>query len=163
MAAPVTYQLDGRQYVSILAGWGGAQALVLGANPAGSYKPPGRLWTFALDGSQPVVPVKGQPRPVLSAVNVAATPAQIKQGMQLYTENCMVCHGVAAVGGGIIADLRYSAPAVLRSYRNIVLEGSHLSMGMPSFAGILTAGEVEAINSFVLSQRARLTKPAGGR
>ncbi len=40
LATPVTYELDGRQYVSILAG------------PARSNDP-GRVWTFVLDGNTP--------------------------------------------------------------------------------------------------------------
>src|SRR5690606_3535965 len=37
MAAPTTYAIDGQQYVSVLAGWGGAGGLYV-ANPAGTYK-----------------------------------------------------------------------------------------------------------------------------
>jgi outer membrane protein assembly factor BamB len=39
-ASPVTYEIDGVQYVSILAGRGG-------------NTPPGRVWTFVLDGQAP--------------------------------------------------------------------------------------------------------------
>jgi quinohemoprotein ethanol dehydrogenase len=162
VAAPVTYQLDGRQYVSILAGWGGFDALALGLNSAGSYKAPGRLWTFALDGGQPVVPVRSQPRPNLSAMNAAFTPQQVRKGMELYGANCAVCHGLAAASSGVISDLRYSSAAVLGDYPSIVLEGAYTSLGMPSFRGALTSGELESIRSFVLSQRAKLTKPAEG-
>jgi PQQ-dependent dehydrogenase (methanol/ethanol family) len=42
LASPVTYELDGRQYVTILAGQGGT-----GGGPAG------RVWTFRLDGTAP--------------------------------------------------------------------------------------------------------------
>jgi quinohemoprotein ethanol dehydrogenase len=40
LGTPVTYELDGRQYVSILAGPGGTTN-------------PGRVWTFVLDGKEP--------------------------------------------------------------------------------------------------------------
>ncbi len=38
-ASPITYQLDGRQYVTILSG------------PGGEEGPAGRVWTFVLDGN----------------------------------------------------------------------------------------------------------------
>jgi quinohemoprotein ethanol dehydrogenase len=40
VSTPVTYELDGRQYISVLAGRGGAT--------------PGRLYTFVLDGTAPL-------------------------------------------------------------------------------------------------------------
>jgi hypothetical protein len=41
-ATPITYELGGRQYVSVLAG-----------NGAGNSAP-GRMFTFALDGDEPM-------------------------------------------------------------------------------------------------------------
>ncbi len=163
MAAPITYQLGGRQYVSVLAGWGGAQSLVVGNNATGAYKAPGRLWTFTLDSGKPVVPVKGQQRPALTAIDGTPDPAQVKKGLEFYGANCAVCHGLAASSGGSIADLRYSAPSVLQDYRGIVLEGDYVKLGMPSFKGMLTAEEVDAIRAFVLSQRAKLLKASASR
>ena len=51
MAPPVTYQVDGVQYVSVLAGWGGAPGLF--NDPGwGPVKPGyGRILTFMLDGT----------------------------------------------------------------------------------------------------------------
>jgi glucose dehydrogenase len=42
IATPITYELGGRQYVSVLAG-----------NGAGNSAP-GRMFTFALDGDEPM-------------------------------------------------------------------------------------------------------------
>jgi quinohemoprotein ethanol dehydrogenase len=156
IAAPVTYQLDGRQYVSILAGWGGAWSM-FGGNGSGAYKTPGRLWTFSLDGKQPLVPVKGQARPQPTTIAFEATPERIQKGMVRYAETCVFCHGVAATSGGTISDLCYSQPQVFRNYRGIVLDGEYAGMGMPSFRDRLSADDVEAIRLFVLSQRAKLT------
>src|SRR5690606_13883243 len=62
MAAPATYALDGKQYVSVLVGWGGAAGLYIG-NPTGVYKAKGRLYTFTLDGAKDFEPVRGIERP----------------------------------------------------------------------------------------------------
>jgi quinohemoprotein ethanol dehydrogenase len=158
MAAPVTYQLDGKQYVSVLAGWGGAAAL-FGANPARSYKAEGRVWTFALDG-RAVEPVQSRARPAVTPLPSNAAPASVARGAKLYAESCAMCHGQGAASGGTIADLRYSAPAVFQDYRRIVIEGGLQSAGMPAFREWLTGEDAEAIRGFVLAQRAGLP---GGR
>lgn len=46
-ATPMTYELDGKQYVSVLAGRGGVE--------------PSRVWTFVLDGKEPMPPLKKEP------------------------------------------------------------------------------------------------------
>ena len=49
LAAPVTYSVDGRQFVAVLSGWGG---LVVNSSPGPQQAaaPPGRVLAFALDG-----------------------------------------------------------------------------------------------------------------
>lgn len=156
VAAPIAFELDGRQYVSILAGWGGADGVILGLNASGAYKAPGRLWTFSLDGVQPLAPVRSRMRPPLTRVSSDASPEKIERGMALYAETCAGCHGRGASSGGVISDLRYSSPSVFNNYPAILLDGTYLELGMPSFKGRLTPAEVDSIRAFVLSQRARL-------
>ncbi|MGB1885365.1 MAG: PQQ-dependent dehydrogenase, methanol/ethanol family, partial [Gammaproteobacteria bacterium] len=58
-APPVTYAVDGKQYVSLLVGWGGAGLISgsLAAQHGWKYKVhPRRLYTFAIDGDTPVPP-----------------------------------------------------------------------------------------------------------
>ena len=93
-------------------------------------------------------------------VSSTATADQVKRGMLLYGENCAFCHGIAASSGGVISDLRYSAPAVFAKYRDIVLNGTYVELGMPSFRGKLTEADIESIRAFVLFQRAKLAAPA---
>jgi quinohemoprotein ethanol dehydrogenase len=49
MAAPVAYTVKGKQYISVLAGWGGSFSLI-GGNSSGTMGTPGRLLTFGVDG-----------------------------------------------------------------------------------------------------------------
>ena len=58
IAAPSTWSLDGKQYVSVLVGWGGAVGLYV-PNGTHQYKAPGRLFTFVLDGDAKLDPVHG--------------------------------------------------------------------------------------------------------
>jgi quinohemoprotein ethanol dehydrogenase len=155
MAAPSTYELDGKQYVTVLAGWGGSN-LVGGTNPAGAHKAEGRVWTFVLDGSTPIEPQTSQPRLPLTAVSSGTSAAAVAQGQRLYAEWCSVCHGTGLSSSGSIADLRYSAPATFDAYPRIVLDGAYQSQGMPSFQGWLTADQVSAIRAFVISERVKL-------
>jgi quinohemoprotein ethanol dehydrogenase len=160
MAAPSTYQLDGKQYVSVLAGWGGVN-LVKGTNPAGANKAEGRLWTFVLDGNQSIQPAKSQPRLPLTAIPSDARPAGVQpavveQGARLYAEWCSVCHGTGLSSSGSIADLRYSAPATFQNYPAIALDGAYQNLGMPSFKDWLTPEQVTSIRAFVLSERTKL-------
>jgi quinohemoprotein ethanol dehydrogenase len=157
IASPITYLIDGVQYVSVLAGWGGAAPLVGLEAKHGPVAVPGRLLTFALNGKAPMPPVTLQ-KVELQPVAFEAKPETLQAGMALYAQWCSVCHGIAAVGGGVIPDLRYSAPAVYASYPQIVLEGAMANSGMPSLKRWVKPEELEAIRLFVLSQRAKLIR-----
>lgn len=156
IASPVTYEIDGVQYVSIMAGWGGAFPLTggdgKGAAPAG-----GRLLTFALNGKLML------PEPVarkwsFTPIEINASAEKIEAGSVLFAQWCSVCHGLGAAGGGATADLRYSNAPIFDKYRDIVLEGKYQGMGMPSLKSWLTADDVDAIRAYVLKRRAALAE-----
>ena len=155
MAPPITYALDGKQYVSVLAGWGGATAL-FGVNPAGEYKPEGRLWTFVIGGDKNIVPVKGQPYPELTKVEFNDDPAVLQQGSDIFAERCAMCHGRNAQSGGSLADLRYAAPATYDIFQNIVREGAYSGLGMPNLGEYISEQEADSIKQYILSRRAAL-------
>jgi quinohemoprotein ethanol dehydrogenase len=155
MAPPVTYELDGKQYISVLAGWGGATAL-FGANFTGEYKPEGRLWTFVLGGDKNIVPVAGQPLPELTAIEFDDSEAVQTLGADVYGQRCAMCHGRNAAGGGSLADLRYALPSTYEIFHNIVREGAYTGLGMPNLGAFLNEGEAEAIKQYILGRRAAL-------
>jgi PQQ-dependent dehydrogenase (methanol/ethanol family) len=151
-AAPVTYELDGTQYVAVMAAWGGS---LTGANPMGPAVVPGRLLVFALGGKRTIVPLTAVNRPAPVPVPVpAATPEEMTLGAATYTRRCSVCHGAEAVSGGMMPDLRYSTPATFERYTEIVLGGALAANGMPSFKQQLSEAELSAIRTYVLSRRA---------
>jgi quinohemoprotein ethanol dehydrogenase len=156
MAAPSTYMLDGKQYVSVLVGWGGANGLYR-ANPLGHYKASGRVWTFVLDGDTPVEPVRGIERPQVTRIPFEATAEQIAAGAALFAQRCAMCHGIGAESGGTIADLRYAAPATMESFERIVRDGAYLGLGMPRFDW-LSDEQLEALRSYILSRRDALLR-----
>ena len=160
MAPPVTYEVDGVQYVSVLAGWGGPDGL--GNDPSwGPVKPGfGRLLTFTLGGNAAFKPAvfghKGPPP--MPTITVDASPQLVHQGELLFADNCAGCHGGKAVAGPL-PDLRYASTQTLEGIQAIVLGGARASRGMPSFQKILNAGQVKAIQAYIV---ARAREDAGG-
>lgn len=156
IAAPMTYEIGGVQYVSIMAGWGGEYALV-GGDASGNEPAPGKVLTFALNGKQPLPEPVAKKRTVVP-IEVSASTEKVEAGANLFVQWCAVCHGIGAAGGGATADLRYSTPSTFEKYRDIVLEGKYQRLGMPSFKRWLTADDVEAIRAYVLTRRAALVQ-----
>jgi quinohemoprotein ethanol dehydrogenase len=146
VAAPMTYELDGRQYVSIAAGWGG----VFGeSNRVSEHTVPGTVYTFVL-GGQAKKPdfVEIQRNTLLAGVKYK--PELAKEGGALYVSHCLFCHGVPGVDkGGNIPNLGYSAPAIIENLDKFVFKGPMMPLGMPDFSGKLSAEEVEKIKAFI--------------
>jgi quinohemoprotein ethanol dehydrogenase len=156
IAAPVTYELDGVQYVSVMAGWGGAFALA-GGNATGNANGSGMLLTFALNAKQPLPESLAiKPGPV-TPIEFNASAERVDAGAGLFARWCAGCHGLGAVGGGATPDLRFSSAALFDKYPDIILEGKRSSQGMPSFKQLLTADDVESIRAFVLKRRSEFT------
>jgi PQQ-dependent dehydrogenase (methanol/ethanol family) len=157
MAPPVAYLLDGVQYISVLAGWGGPSGLFNGPL-AGKVKPGyGRILTFKLGGTAVLqAPALLHTDPPVPAADDHAPQQLIGEGRQLYGARCARCHGWNAVAGPL-PDLRYSSARTMADLENIVLGGSRSAAGMPSFAKLLNAAQVRAIRAFLA---ARTREPA---
>lgn len=152
MAPPVTYLIDGVQYVTVMAGWGGASGLF---NPPGQgpVKPGyGRILTFALGRSATLsVPEFGHEGPPVPAITARQSQQLVHKGGLLFNSFCKQCHGTNAVAGAL-PDLRYSDKATLMGIQDIVLGGQLAPAGMPSFKKILTAEQVRAIKAYIISR-----------
>ncbi|HEX4770410.1 MAG TPA: PQQ-dependent dehydrogenase, methanol/ethanol family [Bryobacteraceae bacterium] len=159
MAPPVTYTIDGIQYVTILAGWGGAAGL-MNLPGQGPTKPGyGRILTFVLDGAATLKPLPfGHAGPPVPAITAKQNPQAVHEGAVLFNGGCFLCHGLNAVAGPL-PDLRYSSKEVLESMEPIVLGGSRAADGMPSFQKILTSKEVQAIRSYIIARAQESAKP----
>ncbi|HEV2102545.1 MAG TPA: PQQ-dependent dehydrogenase, methanol/ethanol family, partial [Candidatus Acidoferrum sp.] len=155
MAPPVTYLVDGVQYVTVMVGWGGAAGLVNLPGSGTVKRGFGRVLTFALGGKTKLeVPPFGQTGPPTPAIHVNATPATISEGSILYRQYCFYCHGAGVVSGSGIPDLRYATAETHHQFQAIVLEGARESRGMPSFKDAMKPDQVRAIQAYVLSRAA---------
>jgi quinohemoprotein ethanol dehydrogenase len=154
VAAPVTYAIDGEQYVAVMAGWGGVWALV-GTNSAAATGnkrgTPGRVLVFKLGSSASLPPLPAF-EPIPPALHPTADAAELLQGENLYHERCSICHGGAAVGGGVLPDLRHSLIARDKAIEDVVLKGALKANGMPDFSAVLTARDVALIQQYILQQ-----------
>jgi quinohemoprotein ethanol dehydrogenase len=152
IAPPVTYLVDGVQYLSVMVGWGGAAGL-FNAPSSGPVKPGyARVLTFMLGGTATLrAPPYGHKDPPVPSMTSNASPKTIHEGDLLFNAYCEGCHGLNAVAGPL-PDLRYSSKEVLEGIDDIVLKGSRASAGMPSFQKMLTAAQVKSIQAYIISR-----------
>ncbi len=81
MAPPVTYQVDGTQYIAVLAGWGGPELLSNRAAGRGKVGP-GKLLSFSLGGTAKLAPYERvvPPVPMPTCFNLPASSLKSKGG-----------------------------------------------------------------------------------
>jgi len=152
IAAPVTYTVDGEQYIAVSAGWGGTWATIIGAHPVDNPPlPDDRLLVFKLGGKAQLPPPPSRPAwpkpPPLKA-----SQQEVSKGAVLYNKVCYACHGFAAVSGGTFPDLRRMTPATHARFNDIVLGGALSANGMDSFADVLSKADVKAIHAYIISR-----------
>ncbi len=157
VAPPITYELDGEQYVALLAGWGGGHAMAAADPPAETLASGnrGRLLTFKL-GGRLQLPVESEQRAPIVPIAVGGDPTLQKAGFDAFHSWCVGCHGAAAIGGGTVPDLRLLPPARYPQLEEIVLKGALVESGMPDFAEWLDEGDVSAIRAYLLQRRESL-------
>lgn len=159
LAPPITYLVDGVQYVTVMVGWGGDVGVI---NPPGlGPKKPGfgRILTFALGGTAAFSPPKfGHDQPPRAPDGRPGSPALITEGRGLYETWCFFCHGVNVVAGAL-PDLRYATAEVHRDFEAIVLRGARAPLGMPSFGDLLSAEQARAIQAYILDRARESARP----
>ena len=151
-AGPISYSVNGEQYVAILVGWGGA--LPLAAGEVGLQTPRianvSRMLTFKLGGKATLPPAPDVKPPVLTPPRATANTDVLKKGEELYQRYCGACHGDVAVSGGVLPDLRYSGTLGNDQWFKIVLGGMLQSYGMVSFSKELSRKDAAAIREYVI-------------
>ena len=140
VAPPITYTIDGTQYVSVMAGWGGAFPK--------KFRNVGRVLTYAIDGTA-VPPLRAAPRRI-TAVASHANAEDIAAGAKLYATYCVRCHG----GATVLPDLRRSTTGVLNGLDKI-LAGAMVERGMPRFAEFDRTMTAQ-VRAYVLDERQKL-------
>jgi glucose dehydrogenase/cytochrome c5 len=147
-AAPITYELEGVQYIAASVG---------GTAAAGDYFAPsyGRMLVFKVGGTvklppnAPYTPRQLNPPPATAAADTVA------RGSRIFAEHCAVCHGNnAAQQRDSNAPLLTTTPLLhlQEGFDQVVLKGGRVARGMPDFGGQLTPADSAAALAYVISR-----------
>ena len=167
LAPPITYRAHGRQYVTVLSGFGATGALFgppvakLGWDSRTQAR---RVLTFALDAKATLPPgtPPAQPKPVEDR-DFKPDDAAFKRGQLAFGYRCVVCHGMNAMAAGLAPDLRASVvPQSAAAFDAIVRDGALVSRGMPRYQ-ILTDRSARTSGNTCASWRGISPRPAINR
>ncbi len=164
MAAPMTYAIDGEQYVAVMAGQGGAPVPYYPPDAAlWKYRNYGRILAFKLEGKDVPLPERTQQVETPQPPDLVVDPSLVESGGPLYWEYCAPCHGsFGEYHFSQHPDLAKMPVSVHDLFPKIVLEGLFSEKGMASFSNSLTVEEVESIQHFLVSEQQRLYNAAIG-
>lgn len=151
--APMTYELNGRQYI------------VVAVSKRGE---PAELVALTLDGASENGPAPAAGVPLAAAppstrgqvMAVSATPEELALGKAKFDQMCAICHGVNGTGisGG-------NAPAVNNrtDYANIARVIAQGQGEMPALAAALQPAEIDAVAKYLVKTLGPQPRPAAGR
>lgn len=149
IAPPVSYMIDGKQYISIAAGWGGGYGMKKKFTPIQA----GRIFTFVLKGTAAMPEFSKGITQTIPDTKFTATPAEIKHGETLFWQYCGTCHIVNGGGGGLAPDLAYSVIAAnSESLLTVAHKGAYLPFGMPKFEDRLSEKDILDIQKYILKK-----------
>ncbi|NND81791.1 MAG: PQQ-dependent dehydrogenase, methanol/ethanol family [Gammaproteobacteria bacterium] len=155
VAAPITYELDGEQYVAVASGWGGSFVLGFGGVlPSGSAVNVGRVLVFKVGGQAelPQTELKDEPLPTKPAM-IEVDEETLALGANAYANTCVGCHGDQAFSSGLVPNLRFSSYTTnAEAWKTVLLEGALAKRGMPNFGSVLDEATAEAIRAFVIAE-----------
>ena len=155
LAAPMTYRVDGVQYIAVQAGWGGGGwGFVPDYSAAYSKGNANRLLVFKLGGDEVPLPADLPPlevAPEAPAQLEGVTAETIAMGSALFTETCSICHSNQPRAP--LPDLRRMGKGTHAAFDQIVLEGLLLPNGMPRFDDLLTQEQAKAIHAFLIAEQ----------
>ena len=172
LAPPITYQVDGVQYVAILAGTGAVEnfvGLVTTETAAVKYGNFGKLLVFKLGGNLALEEPRILDRSIPEQPVMMASAEQLLRGEQQYNLVCGGCHGANARSAGILPDLRMMGDGKHQIFAEIVRGGVLAAGGMASFADVVSVQDTENIRQYIISranidkEEARQVSAAAGR
>lgn len=162
ISSPITYTVNGQQYVTIVTGFNGTAAIFgpLSAQFGWQYRTQRRrVLTFALDGTAALA--AGDGKQYVEPVDDPAfrvDDVKADSGSVSYFNKCFVCHGSGVIAGGTAPDLRASSiPLDAAAFDAVVRQGQLVPNRMPRFEE-LTPQDLEDLRHYIRRQ-ARLKVP----
>ena len=157
VAGPISYAVDGEQFIAVAAGWSGAIP-ILGGEVTPTHNAPMRILAFKLGGRATL------PAPTEHAIavlpEIAASEETLAEGKLQYDNICRTCHGFDVISGGMMPDLRFMSAETNQAFDEIVRGGSRAVQGMGSFADVLTREQSDAIHAYIVTEAAKVQRSA---
>jgi quinohemoprotein ethanol dehydrogenase len=155
-AAPITYTLDGVQYI----------AASVGGTAQGGYFAPthARMLVFAVGGSVTLPPPEPDTPPPLDPPPATAAADVVARGGELYTRFCSVCHGANGFQARTSFPNLTVTPLLWTQigFDQVVLQGGRADKGMGNFGKDLTAADAVAVREYLISRANALKVVDGG-
>lgn len=149
VAGPITYMIDGEQYIALNAAWNGSP--VYNLNKDGPFRTAtAKLLVFKLDAKGVTLPPPPPPPTIPAPPRLNAIESEVTRGRELYQRTCVQCHGEDAIGG--VKDLRWMSPETHSLFGDIVLKGLLQEKGMASFADMLSPEDAETIHKYLIAR-----------
>ena len=152
MAAPMTYSINGEQFVAVQTGYGGT-AITVGPIPPSSaalkYQNTNRILAFKLGGGAVPLPAARVEEPFAKPPPETAAKAAIDAGEIKFIEECSRCH---VFGPSSTPDLRKLNAGLHAAFKDIVLKGVLAPSGMERFDDILSGQDVDNIHAYLIDQ-----------
>lgn len=163
IAAPMSYRIGGKQYVSILVGWGGTVASMSGVMDVGwKYgAQPRRLLTFAVGGKAtlPASPPRDMKVNALDDPDLVIAEGDVAAGRSISIA-CASCHGAGFHSAGAPGpDLRESAIALRLDTFSQFVKAGRMENGMPAFPW-MSDDQIRMVHAYI---RARAREALGLR
>jgi quinohemoprotein ethanol dehydrogenase len=151
VAAPMTYTVNGVQYVAVLAGTGGGGWNMWTPDKVASRRGnDNRILVFKLDGGATPVPPELPPvGPIPEPPAQTASAADVAEGATLFGGFCGSCHSNFVPSP--VPDLRRS-PMIRDAavFASVVHDGALQARGMPAWDDLLSAEQVEQIRAHLV-------------
>lgn len=168
-SVPVTYVVNGEQYVVMPVGLGGGFRLfgrVSDMATLETKRGAARLLAFKLGSKAPMPAILAHIPEVPKPPDQTASPEKVQQGARVYNKFfCQKCHSPEADGSGEwsldgeVPDLRYMPLSIHQRFNAIVLGGSNLKNGMPKYGTppgwpwtntAMTQEEADALHAYLI-------------
>ena len=158
LAGPVTYELDGDQYIAVAQGSGGTVMITVGDELQRNKVNQNKLLVFKrgnFNNTQAHIEDELTTiRPLGRQAN--KDPEVIAYGESLYHNNCASCHGINALSNYVVPNLRYMSEQTHEEFATIVLGGSRTHKGMIGFYETLSLEDVNAIHTYLDNKQENL-------
>ncbi|MBC8380714.1 MAG: PQQ-dependent dehydrogenase, methanol/ethanol family [SAR92 clade bacterium] len=151
LAGPMTFELDGEQYVAVAQGSGGTVMITVGDELQRNKTNQNKLLVFKKGQFNQTNPVANEKLTTIRALGHAANtdPNLIKLGESIYHNNCASCHGINALSNYVVPNLRYMNEQTHSDFASIVIGGARTHKGMIGFYETLGVDDVDAIHAYL--------------